>query len=59
MQKNFENYNFIEFWPIMMEGCKEDNFDFGVERALISFVYDDKGFGSKLCLWLPVPVVTS
>ena len=35
----------------MMEGCK-DTFDFGVEMALISFVY--KGIGSKFCLWLPV-----
>ena len=35
----------------MMEGCK-DTFDFGVEMALISFVY--KGIGSKFCLGLPV-----
>ena len=34
----------------MMEGCK-DTFDFGVEMALISFVY--KGIGSQFCLWLP------
>ena len=42
---------FIEFWSIMMEGCK-DTFDFGVEMALISFVYE--GIGFKFCLWLPV-----
>ena len=35
----------------MMEGCK-DTFDFGVEMALISFVYES--IGPKFCLWLPV-----
>ena len=34
-----------------MEGCK-DTFDFGVDMALISFVYE--GIGSKFGLWLPV-----
>ena len=29
-----------------------DTFDFDVEMALISFVYE--GIGSKVCLWLPV-----
>ena len=29
-----------------------DTFDFGVEMALIFFVYE--GIGSKFCLWVPV-----
>ena len=62
-KNNIQGKDISKFWKsefhrilvIMAEGrgCK-DTFDFGVETALISFVYE--GIDSKFCLWLPVTV---